>query len=656
MVKSKKNSRVILVEEPTRFDLVRTIRDNRWYAVACVCALLLAAIVISPMLKSGFFGDDALQSTTFARSALNVEGSSLFKATWNLQKVAAQSGRFFPFSTYTLIPFYLVDGNVHQFKVYVFVLVLLNLVLFAFFAWQLTRSKALALFALLLPPLVFQFRSASFHDPILGFSGHLQIVALLTLGSLIALVAFLDTRRRSFLVTSLVLYACTLLTYEIAIPFVLLYFTIIWLYPSRSGFWISVRRSWPFAALPALTIAISVGLRIYYGAALAGVAGAQGAGAGMGAYTINLDVAPAITMFFRQVVASMPLSYQTFAGTAGARGLFPGPGYAFAVRPFLGILVMAGFAVLSAFVIYLAWREPTVERGSHRTALLALVLGIELLVLPNVLISLSPVYQSAVYLGVAYLPVYLSYFGVALILIAALQALRARVAGQPASRAIGIVVAVVVAAACVGVGLMNFGNNTIDVEAWNRRAWYPREVLTEAIGAGLFSAVPQGATVVVANPNAWDNASFYAAEAGKSFTVKPVDATSVATFVAGRTSTVATDGATVYRFSADENTYLLTYRGFWSGNGFAVLGRIDEVAVSATGEPVVKLEPVSLYIAAKPLPGSQATIPGAALQSPVTQVSPAVLGIDPSTLTAVGSGASWGLFKTAPGVIIPVGL
>lgn len=630
---------------------------RRWLPIAAfAAALLVAAIVVSPILRSGFVGDDTLSSTGVGRSTLRLENVSLARAMYDGQLNWIHQGRFFPISALTSVPLYLADGQAAWYKVYILGLVLLDLGLFGYFVRQASGSWALGVLAVLIPPLLFQFRSARFHDPILGFAGLLPIVVALMLISLIALLAYMRTGRRRHFALSLVAYACGLLTYEITIPLFLLHMCIAWLHPKRHPFLRSARISWPFAALSAGAVAVAVGLRLYFGAAFTTTTAhyaAQAAAAGdlaAGAYAINFAVGPALTTLARQIVASLPLSYQLLDAKAWQLGLFQGFGHALSANPVVNSAIAIGFGGLLAFVAWQLWVE-TGERRRASSPWFLPLLGVGLLILPNVLIALSSRYQSEIFWGVGYLPVYVSYFGVAILLVAGVRAALSCARPLPWARVAFTGLAVALAGIAVGVAVLNYQNNALDVEFADRQLLYPRVLDAAAIEHGLFQGVPAGSRLVVGSPQmSWAIKLFFESNTGKRLAAvswgDPLPA-----LPSHAPSSTAADGIKTYDL-AGSNVYYLSDRTFWMDNGIAILGKVDQLTVRPDRVLNVTLGATHVYISAAPLSASEPALPSWPFGNGVSAVTPAVVGLDPTKMTEVSSGSAWGLFKSNPGYTV----
>lgn len=612
---------------------VRQQPDREWlrFIALAAVAVMLFGVVLSPVLRSGFLGDDEMSSANFGRSSLQYTGQTLIGrfASENLNTIR-QVGRLFPLSALTMIPLYLADGNPAGYKVYVLAMLLLNAVLFGFLVLKASKSRSLTLISLAVLPLLFQIHSARYHDPIVGFAALLQIETACIFLSLIAYLIYLESDKKWALWTALGVFVATLLMYEITIVFPLLYLIVAWLH-DREGLKRALRRSWPFfAAAGAMVIAI-LALRFYQGTALtsSGSQFSQGIASGSdpsaGAYGMSLSPIPVAETFLKQMLATLPLIYWWSSSQLG------GLKHAFAQHVGWNLLLLSGYALLG-WQLYRALSSRS-EKGAaeagRSSRVLPLGLALALLTLPNVLISLSPRYQSEVFLGVGYLPSYMACYGTALLLgLLALWAL------EHVGKRSTALIALVVVLACFGtiVGTLNLHNNGVEVEYTNRPEWYPRELLGTAVERGLFADLPMGSTIVVEKPKSWDALPFYA---GLS---------------RGKTQYVYSLEGWLEQYGqaqqAPPNTYYLTYSTNWKANGMALLSEV--VGVDSVNAEVLLRRPM-LFVQSTP---SNTLVPlaGSGFAEPV----PSAAGLDDSQFERVSSEGDWSLMRGAPSSTLAV--
>lgn len=531
-----------------------------------VLALALVAVVLSPMLSSGFFGDDQMNSASFAKSSLTHSGDTLLNRIGHIQRETVLTvGRLFPLSTYILIPFYFANGDPAGFKVYVLVLVLLNCALFGVLVWRLSRSKALAILAVAALPLVMQVHSTRYHDPILGFAAHMQILAALLLTSLIAFLMYLDTHRRWALVVAFVTFCAALLLYEVTLAFPPLYLVVAFLHQRNKRLRFAFRKAWPFFAAVAVIATVTLGFRLHYGnefttsAAQFSDVVASGQDPTQGAYALNLSPTAVTKTLLQQMFATIPLTYNAMIPSLTGRTLVEELMRSIVAHRAASLFILFGYA-LFALGVYRSVAEGALRSKEHGDRRLAAGVAMSLLVLPNVLISLSPRYQAEVFWGVGYLPNYVSYFGAALLGALVLEWMICRV--WPRSRVGAALVLVALLFAGVTIGAINLQNTEIEVEVSNRNLWYPRLALNRAVEHGLFDGVPEGSVIVVDELRPWDSPAFFL---GLS---------------EGRVERVLSSQQWLMELEDDQGVirepiFFLAYDANWRDNGCVLVGRLS---------------------------------------------------------------------------------
>ncbi len=631
------------VKQGTEFR-VPEIRLVLMYAAA----FLLCALLLAPILQSGFIGDDTYNSSTWSRSAMQVDGQGLIEAAFEDQKVwVTHYGRFFPMTAYTYVVFHLVNGDAPAYKALIFALVLLDVGLLAVLVRRLSGSDALSGLTLALVPTALQFRSLSYEDPILAYAGLLQVVAALTLGSLILLVIYLDRAQRRFLVASLVLYGLSLVTYEISLALFPLHFLIVWLYPKRESLRKSLKTASPYAILAVITATTAVGLRLVYGAALTNTSAqyasrlAVTANVSEGSYAPNFAPAAILTTIAKQVVASFPLSYRLIAPDTSA--WMPSFVSALYHSPKGAMALVAGYTTVVLMICLQVWRERVTGRLLNWQV--TLCVGAGLVVLPQVLISLSPRYQAEVFWGVGYLPVYFGSLGIAAVLAVGIYSLLRVV--SPRGRVPFLVVAALVIVPVVYTGVVNFYSNQTVVELRNRDSLYPRVAVSQAIDHGLFREVPSDATLVLGTPHNWESEAFYEGESGLPIE-KVIAAAQLPESLPSNTSVVNNgDGSSTYRLPSTSTLYFVANQGYWQSNGFAVSGKIRQFVVRPGQTTRIHLDPAFLYETEAPRPDGQTKVPTMP-QKGLPAVS-GEIGFSEEGLIPLSSESSWSLRRTRPG-------
>ena len=190
-------------------------------AIWIALCLLLFVAVLAPVLQSGFYADDVLNSLTFEVVHSKFNGSLIEMIRSYSYHWAVNSGRLFPMafaSTYSA--FYFLGWDPLYIKLLSIGFVLLASLSACRFVYSLTGSRSIALLTLLLLPITIQTRIGN--DPILSYVPVLLISLLFIFEQAIAFDTHCKTGRLSVLLYSLTLFALSLLTYEVSMIAILL--------------------------------------------------------------------------------------------------------------------------------------------------------------------------------------------------------------------------------------------------------------------------------------------------------------------------------------------------------------------------------------------------------------------------------------------------
>jgi hypothetical protein len=218
----------------------------------------------------------------------------------------------------------------------------------------------------------------------------------------------------------------------------------------------------------------------------------------MPSYEINLNLTEYFPALLRQIYASFPLSY--FLSNPG--GIFTHDSQEiFNKISLTDLITIALFIVIVVYIFLemdlLSFRSRKSTRAKYqknrlssknRKSLLAeqisskrfndsnrrqmFLIGTMLLILPNMLIALSPTYQYLISWGIAHLPVYICYFGSFLILIAGVDKFMSKSQSH-----LKLLIAIVLITTISAGYAINLQNNRQVVETQNQTYWYKRNFL-----------------------------------------------------------------------------------------------------------------------------------------------------------------------------------
>ncbi len=454
-----------------------------------IAALIFNALCLLPLMNTPFLGDDSWCESTI-RGFTELTDMSLGQLWWAVEKDYIKGGRWYPLVAYYYPLFFFVTRE--SYKALVIGLILLNVLQFGALVKGITRSASMAVIAMLMPPLFFQLRL--YHDPILSYYGLMQVETAFIFGSLSYFLTYLRTDKPAWLIGSAALYGLNLLTYEafygVLGAYVVLAYHHQW---GRSGFTKMTKTLAPFIALATVNLLVMIALR-----AMAHVK-YQG-------NQLHLDPWVWGATLTKQAIGALPLSY--FAAYHKSLG---------SISAALSSTDLFFTCIASAALCVGAWRwfrgNERADAPSEELRAMAL-LGIVLWLMPCVIVSGAAKYQQELKWGLAYLPVYVSYFGVIMLFLAALKFLSQRLKPLPGLRsACSFGLAALIAA----VFALNHMTNLSVIDAYRNAELQPRQLVERALKNDLFRSVPTGAYVICDLPiRPWDTPAFYKMHSGRS--------------------------------------------------------------------------------------------------------------------------------------------
>ena len=449
--------------------------------VGLASTLVFAAVFLSPQFIEGYGGDDILNSS--APGYLLTQGISL--SDYLSQEVHGSicGGRFYPLAIVLCYGVHCFVRSAAAFHTFVFALVLTDLALHYYLLRLWRLEKSLASLGTLFLALLFQLRC--FYDPILQFAGMLPILVAQILVAMVCFERYLGSRRLAWLSASLVAFATSLITYEIA--FMVTPVFIVMACARRRDWRRGILDCQSHGWLAIAIVAFTLGIRYHFGWRTDG------------AYSPRFDLAAICRTTALQASAAMPLSYallsihrvdiiweRRLVGSWQNWAIF----FAAGALSWAYLRQFAGRTGLAALPASITSRKPSL-------GMLALVGG-AIWILPGVPIALSPKYQEAVGLGLGYLPVFLQYFGVALLAIVFVLWARERAPRLWPQLVWGIV------AFNALVAMVTFDANATVAARMDAEPMIKSMSLVEsACHEGLFDAAPTGSTIWSVQAHGW---------------------------------------------------------------------------------------------------------------------------------------------------------
>jgi hypothetical protein len=535
-------------------------------------AIALLVITISPLLDSGFFYDD-IQNSIFCSPTANSSGITSGQMFRQIIRQTINEGRtHFLAYAYLFAIHGITDQNVYLYKSIILLLLGSNVILFIYFLNLFTNSVTLSLLTLSFFPILFQFRD--YHDPILGFTGLLPIVVAEIVLSLIFLVKYLIKQKRLFFLLSWGFFLVAILSYELTYPLFVLHLWVIYALSEDRKFVNAIKTATPFIIVSLVAVGSFVIVKSLNPGYYAGT-------------SVNLNKSVAVT-FSKQIVAALPLSYylndplRIFSHGLGSVGRHVGIG---------AILIAVGYPVLlyELFQGAKGSLEGWEEISGRKVAFTA-VLGALLLAVPAAVVGVSQKYQqdlSSRGWGVGYIPVYMSYFGVAVLGGILLLFVFRKVMRFPAGLRLPLLVVGIVL--CTGGAMINYNDNGIVVRNLNFLWKYPRSLITEAVANGLFAELPANAKMFIDDKYCWEGQCYYHGDGLAYFFYRALAKKDLF-------QTICFDGkciANVLRHGIsgnekdvnceNEDLFYLRYDSLWEGTGYAILGRVKSISFGNAG-------------------------------------------------------------------------
>jgi len=413
-------------------------------------SVIFNVLVLSNLLQSDYFGDDLYNFQV--PGAVPLIFHSVFDLTKHyFMEWVNTNGRFFPGAWYGYYIFYIFD-TIYSYKLFLLSVTISGIALFSYLIYLLSKDRYLSLLFLFSTPIFFQYRF--YHDPMLSFNGLMQVLFIYTTLSLIFLTKYLQGSPKYHYYISLFFFTLSLLTYEISYLFIFFYIPIVLSHIKLKQNFIKIfHLAVPYIAILCLLTLFTLYLR-------------SNAAANGGAYVPNWDTLAILKTYFNQTISVLPTSYSVATGN---------------ISTFYHFITFRDIAILLFFILIYLYSISFKEQKVLNKNLI--LLGVLIIVLPGLLICLSPRYQQQVSFGVAYLPIYIQSFGASLLL-----ALLIRKFSTVKAHLI------VVFLMCI-VLLIHLTTNNKVIELVNQSFKPQREILTLFFSGSFGKELPNNSTV-----------------------------------------------------------------------------------------------------------------------------------------------------------------
>lgn len=531
--------------------------------------LLVTACSLAMLIRSGYFWDDAVNSTAYL--AEKKDSVPTLTHVLDFMGKYLKLGRINVLSVYYYFFFYI--ENVSVYKALIILTILADQLIFRKVLMEFGVPLSGARLGMLLIPLMLQTRA--YQDPVSGFYSLMQVLTAELLLCAYFLSRWLRTGKGRDLALSLVCFGLGLLTYEVCFPFLLMICLLIWV--RRGSFTRAVRDSLPFVGLAVLLLAAVAVVR------MTAVMQVEYAGV-----AFSLDPERILRAFFRQLIAGLPLSFYSAGYQASVLDrVYPAAAFMnYDFGSFLRSVDLTDLLILAAALFLIRRSEAGDRENSSKPAELAL-LGISFAVLPTLTVALSERYQGQLMPGLGYLPAYIQYYGIAVLLLGLTLCLRR----NTAVRALCL-------SAFAVILLLNLQNNRAVTEIMNRSFYDPRNAGEAALRGGILDFLPEDAVLVSVNDRRylweadWNNRGLYPEFYGNHARYLPA-AVGDTKLLEGEIESAVAEGAAVNEEGLltlePENVWLIEYSGS-PDRGMARLGHLTRAKIDPETLEIRKAE------------------------------------------------------------------
>lgn len=463
--------------------------------------LLFQLVFLWPIVGTGYVSDDAVNAA-FPGHLHNQGVSFWHAASEYVTGIWSSNGRFFPVSFYQGFGMFYLLQDITAYKLAQVVLTILSSVAVAVLLRSLGMSIVRTALVLLVATICFELRLGQ--DPLMAFSGLMQSVVIETALSLACLSAWLRRGSKAGLAGSFLLFLLCCLTYESAYVLSSLHLGVAILL-RRPALMPALRRDrvaleqWLLAlrdAGPMLLTSIVFILVASYGRAHAG-AGSDGP------WAVSYNAHAIVRTLGVQLFAGLPLSYD-----------FKAPGD----QPFLPHRALLTHMSLSALLIgviaglggWLLMRRAMAARAAGEpdgplTPVAGIAGGALAWFMAAAPIALAVRYQAELVWGLGHIPVFMEYYGIALVLVS----LGAWVVRRLPSDGARVAALVLCAVFVGGTAAITYGAN-VKVADQTKPGREDRKLFAGALKAGILDGVPENANVLDAEiPDPWTMVDFY---------------------------------------------------------------------------------------------------------------------------------------------------
>ncbi len=206
--------------------------------------------------------------------------------------------------------------------------------------------------------------------------------------------------------------------------------------------------------------------------------------------------------------------------------------------------------------------------------------------------STSPKYQHDLTIGVGYLPVFVSYFGVSLMIVAFLIMVSNLVSRF--DNRLFMSVTIIFALIFSLIVTLNYINNSAVVETVNHDWLYPRVLMESGLHNGIFKQIPSSSYLLVQNSYPWDRTEFYSMYGGVKLGGICLSGHDLNLNTIPVNKISSKNGTYKFDLSPKDNFYYLDYKSDYLNDGYAVIAPV--VKFNATNITLIDVVSQELYV------------------------------------------------------------
>ena len=465
--------------------------------------------LIGPMVYSGYIGDDAYNSQIYG-DALR-QGITVWQRYFNeVSGWLIGAGRFYPMGWLNYIWFSYIDSMIVT-KLVNFLLIYSGTVILAIVFIKLKKPDLfIKLFSLSLPVLM-QF--TMWMDPVLGWSFFMPGLLLYFVLSLLFLVLYLENGKTRFIFLSSIFYFLSLCTYEIAYPLWVIHALII--YSVEKDFKKVLVKGAPIILLGLFSIALYFFLQWYFIFKNYNVDHVLGTYPGS---SIHLDsIGKFLHAFAKQSLGGFPLLNSLKSLYIYGLEIF------WSVSIFSWALFIIGISYLykKIFSKYIKLHKKIKHNSLNAPNFYDVCLGLILIFFPALIVALSGHQQVIINetIGNTYLPEYIQFFGVAIIISSFLYYL---FTWDLRNKFIYYFKCILLLF-CIISAALTMASNAHIVSLSDPIFKYPRNLLENSLHAGILDEVNQDDVIIRHYKFPHDNSSNYSKITEKNLNICTLD-------------------------------------------------------------------------------------------------------------------------------------